>query len=218
MNRSPHNQDEFELLLMDYAAGVLNEAHHLFVSSYITVSPQAHSFVLEFESLGGALIESCDPVAMAQNSLNDVLDMLQNNAAQPQQKATSNTQHKDEQHWPEPLFRYTFPRRWRYVLPGVKAIDIPMENCRSKVLLIKALPGTKIPTHEHRGRELTLILDGALSDESGHYQRGDILIRDSGTVHTPVADPREGFLSLNIIDVPVRHRGFYAFLDVIIKY
>lgn len=216
MTQPPYNQDEFESLLMDYAAGMLNEAHHLFVSSYITVSRKARHIVAEYESLGGTLMETCEPVSMSTGSLDKVLDQI---SSPQQQKSSVLAEEKtQEELWPSPLYKYAFSPHWRYVCPGIKAIDIPIDNCRSKVLLLKAAPGARIPTHEHSGRELTLMLDGGMIDENDYYKRGDILIQDTGSVHTVIADPFEGYLSLNIIDTPVKHRGFYAFFDIIIKY
>jgi putative transcriptional regulator len=216
---SPFNQEMLELLLMDYAAGVLNEAHTLFVSSYLTFSEEAKSFVEEYESMGGCLMESCSPIKMKEESLFNVLGIIESQTEPPAEKEKEIQIKKEQEVWPEPLLLHIkTPYKWRYVLPGVKAVDVPIQSCHSKALLIKASPGVTIPTHEHRGRELTLVLDGSLTDETGTYRQGDILIRDKGTIHTPVADDDEGFLSLNIIDLPVKHRGFYAFFDVVIRY
>ena len=212
---TPHNHEDFETLLMDYAAGMLNEAHNLFVSSYITVSPQARHTVRKYETAGGILMESCSPATMAANSLHNVLERL---TERPTKNTEQNTVPEEEEYWPAPIQKYVVSRRWRYVVPGIKALDIPVTDCRSKVLLMKARPGAKLPTHEHRGKELTLVLDGIMHDENGTYQRGDVLIKTTGSVHTPVADPHTGCLSLTIIDVPVRLRKFHAFFKIIIKY
>lgn len=43
----------------------------------------------------------------------------------------------------------------------------------------------KIPQHTHRGMESTLILHGGFSDEDGHYEAGDYLVKDASIKHSP---------------------------------
>jgi anti-sigma factor ChrR (cupin superfamily) len=51
--------------------------------------------------------------------------------------------------------------------------------------VIAELPtGLRIPQHHHTGRELTLILDGELADESSRtYGPGDVMDMAIGTEH-----------------------------------
>ena len=41
--------------------------------------------------------------------------------------------------------------------------------------------------HEHVGGELYLVLKGKIADETGEYQKGDIVFLDARSVHTPRA-------------------------------
>lgn len=226
MTRMPYDQEELELLLMDYAVGALNEVHSMFVSSYISLCPDARNFVSECEQLGGMIIEKhCPPVKMARQSLDNVLQKLSEKVQE------EDKQHKDllkvlglvEDMLPPAVVRslctyMQTPGRWRMLFPGVKVLDLPVHGCRSKATLIKATPGAKIPAHEHRTRELTLVLNGELTDQYGRYKKGDILICDAGTIHCPVAGDREGCLMLHTADSPVRHKGVYAYLNIIIRH
>lgn len=86
MTKRPYNQEDIELLLLDYAAGVLNEAQRLFVDSYIAMSEDAQDFVAHCEKLGGLLMEThCPPVRMSTHSLHAVLERLEHT---PQSKET----------------------------------------------------------------------------------------------------------------------------------
>lgn len=225
MTKRPCDQEELEVLLMDYAVGALNEVHSMFVSSYISLCPDARNFVSECEQLGGTIMEKhCPPVKMSRQSLDAVLQRL---SEPPPEKHQRDKEALDilglvEDMLPAAITNSLYacmqtPWRWRTVFPGVKVLNIPVHNCRSKAALIKVLPGAKMPAHEHRTRELTLVLDGSFTDRYGRHGKGDILICDAGTVHSPVASHQEGCLMLHTIDSPVRHRGFYAFLNIIIK-
>ena len=54
-----------------------------------------------------------------------------------------------------------------------------------RLLLIPA--GQAVPEHGHRGLELTLVLSGAFSDATGHFQAGDLEVADEALGHTPHA-------------------------------
>jgi putative transcriptional regulator len=64
-----------------------------------------------------------------------------------------------------------------------------------------------MPTHTHDGSELTLVLAGGFSDESGHFVRGDVAEADPSINHQPVADPGEDCLCLAVTDAPIRLTG-----------
>jgi len=41
--------------------------------------------------------------------------------------------------------------------------------------------------HEHTGGEFYLVLKGKIADETGEYQKGEVVFLDPGSVHTPFA-------------------------------
>lgn len=231
MTYAPYDPEDLELLLLDYASGVLNDAQHLFVSSYIALCPDARAFVDSCEYLGGLLMEThCPPVRMSKQSLKSVLERLEHDT-EPSKNQTRTQQTSSEsaetlglrQLLPDSLHHticrhLQTPQKWRSLLPGIKILPLPVAHGHSKASLVKCAPRAKMPYHEHRAREMSLVLDGGFTDCFGHHRKGDILICDSGTGHSPVADPEKGCLILNTVDAPVRHRGFYAYLNIIIKH
>jgi putative transcriptional regulator len=52
--------------------------------------------------------------------------------------------------------------------------------------------------------ELTLVLQGSFSDETGHFARGDLEVADEELEHTPVADGGEVCICLAATDAPLR--------------
>lgn len=45
--------------------------------------------------------------------------------------------------------------------------------------------GGSIPRHQHKGYELTLLLDGSFTDENGSYYKGDFICLEEGAEHAP---------------------------------
>lgn len=92
--------------------------------------------------------------------------------------------------YPTALHRYGFNASdspWRSKLGGVQGRKIN-RLCEPGVdaRLLKIQPGSAIPHHDHRGQELTLVLQGGFSDEKGVYHRGDVCAGEAGEPHTPV--------------------------------
>ena len=51
------------------------------------------------------------------------------------------------------------------------------------IAVLKYEPGSKVPKHEHIGAEMIVVLEGAQSDESGTYKRGDVIVNPVGSQH-----------------------------------
>jgi putative transcriptional regulator len=64
--------------------------------------------------------------------------------------------------------------------------------------------GAAMPNHSHNGMELTLVLQGAFSDEIDHFARGDVELGDEDLHHTPVADPGVDCICLAATDAPLK--------------
>ena len=97
--------------------------------------------------------------------------------------------------------------RWRPLGLGVKqAILDTTSEATARLLFIPA--GVAVPDHSHKGLELTLVLQGAFSDEDGRFERGDIEVADDSVEHMPVADISEDCICLAVTDAPLRFNGF----------
>jgi putative transcriptional regulator len=97
---------------------------------------------------------------------------------------------------------------WRWVGPGVhqRAILMPPDS-PTRVFLLKAVGGTKLPQHSHSKLEMTCILAGGFSREGGHYGPGDFDFGDEDIGHTPVVDPGEDCICLVAMQGGLRLSG-----------
>ena len=98
---------------------------------------------------------------------------------------------------------------WRWIGPGLWHRPL-QEGGGGTLQLIKAAPGASVPEHTHGGGELTLVLRGALIDETGTYNPGDVADLDESVEHNPTADKREGCICLIANEQPTRFRGVLA--------
>lgn len=101
---------------------------------------------------------------------------------------------------------------------GVKQAILPTtKDATARLLFIPA--GAAVPDHGHNGMELTMVLQGAFSDEVDHFARGDVEIADEDLEHTPVADISEDCICLAVTDAPLKFnklmpRLFQPFLRI----
>lgn len=97
---------------------------------------------------------------------------------------------------------------WRRIGIGVWHHPLPLPSTSAGDLrLLKIAPGRRMPEHSHGGVELTLVLDGAYTDECGTYKVGDVQEADDVTQHRPVADRASGCICLVASDKPPRFTG-----------
>ncbi len=194
-------------LLLSYAAGNLPEAFNLVVATHISMCDECRARLGAFEALGGTMLESA--VAEGTNEYPDVdiagvWDKI--DAPEDQQIRVS----EKGGIFPSALQNYVggdlSAVKWRSVGMGVRQALLPTSK-EASVRLLHIPAGTKIPDHGHRGMELTLVLQGAFSDEEGRYGRGDIEIATEEDEHTPIAEMSEDCICLSATDAPLKFRG-----------
>ena len=194
-----HTPDE---MLAAYAAGTLPHVFAVVVASHVSICVDCRAALGAHQAVGGAILEGAGKVAVSGGLKANVLASL------------------DARHTPEPVFRrsgiYPGPvmsalngrqPRWRKLGMGVRQ-DILSAGNDGSVRLLYIPPGQAVPDHGHNGLELTLVLQGSFSDETGRFGVGDMEIADEELDHTPVADAGDPCICLAATDAPIRFRAF----------
>lgn len=210
-----------DILLMRYAAGVLPPYESMMMAAYLTVSDTARQRMATFEAAGGRMIESEAPVSVTQSCLNNILARTQP-AEQPcdgtsAAPCTDNSAHGDctipklmrklvSTHCPQQKLQ------WDQLSPGIAKIDITL--CRSepktrRLRLLKLGPHQETPVHHHDGSEITLVLEGGFTDETGSYTRGDLVIVSDPTLHHSPRAMAEGCVCLALTEAPLRFNSLF---------
>jgi anti-sigma factor ChrR (cupin superfamily) len=79
--------------------------------------------------------------------------------------------------------------QWRDFGNGLSMARLAREDARELVLYRPAADSSPdaFVKHEHIGGEFYLVLKGKIADETGEYEKGDIVFLDARSVHTPRA-------------------------------
>lgn len=86
--------------------------------------------------------------------------------------------------------------------PGVEICWLHQEVDGSAAALLRYAKGASVPRHSHPGIETIVVLEGAQTDDTGHYQEGALVINPIGTTHSVRSD--EGCVILIIWSKPVQ--------------
>jgi len=193
--------------LAEYAAGQIDEASMVVISTHVSLCQKCRDIVYDMEALGGICLEDAEAVAMSDNALATFWKIADNTV--PYNKDASTVAANDTR--PEvalPLSAY-LPGglekvNWRPVAPGISQSIIEAEGYRRNSLrLLKINPGTKIPTHSHGSQELTMILRGAYRDQTGEFVEGDLADLDGSHTHSPEAFGDEPCICLIATSAPL---------------
>lgn len=195
-----------DALLMAYSAGTLPEAFSLTVAAHISMCDDCRARLGAFDTVGGALMESCGSAELAAGSLEATMNRIKSAdmdgaSAKPMRRRGI---------LPAPVQDYVGGDldavKWKPVGMGVKQAILPTSR-DATVRLLHIPAGAAVPDHGHAGTELTLVLKGAFRDEMDHFGPGDIEIANEDVDHTPVADIGEDCICLAATDAPLKFRG-----------
>ncbi len=196
-------------LLLDYATGAAAEPVALAVATYLDMNPAAALAYRNVNAIGGALIDTIEPARLSDAGLQTVLQKIESVAVEPRAIGFSSL---DNCPVPKPLRPYIGHDwnglAWKSVTGGVEEYVISTSSNGWRTSLLRIAPGKAMPTHTHAGEEYTVVLDGAYTDASGHFARGDFEVADANMTHKPVADAVRGCVCLAVLSAPVQLTGF----------
>lgn len=201
-----HHLDD--ALLMAYSTGNLPEAFSLTVAAHISMCDECRARLGAFDTVGGALIDESDVAAMSDDSFEATMARI---AGFDAAVKTSPKVSKPAGVLPSPLQDYVGGDlnavNWKPLGMGVKQAILPTDkDATARLLFIPA--GTAVPDHGHNGMELTLVLQGAYSDEHDRFSKGDIEIAGEDLDHTPIADIGEDCICLTATDARLKFHSF----------
>lgn len=195
-------------LLFDYATGALTEGPALAVSTHLSYCGQCLTALGRLEDVGGAVLQSLDPVAVDSELLSRTLARLDDasaddHAAEPQGEASKLL--------PPVLRPYLAATltgvRWRFAAPRVREARLTLTDPSHRASLLRVPAGRPVPRHTHRGVEYTVVLSGGFTDRGQAYRRGDFCAADPSVEHRPVAMDDAECLCLTVLDAPVLPTG-----------
>lgn len=190
-----------DAMLTAYAAGNLPHAFAVVVASHISLCEQCRAALEAHQTVGGVLLEETHAVPVSSS-------LKENLFAQLDAPFTSEPVYERRGVYPGPVMEAMKGRapKWKKLGMGV-CQDILLQDANGSVRLLYIPPGQAVPDHSHNGLELTLVLQGSFSDETGRFGKGDVEIADEELEHTPIADEGDPCICLAATDARLRFRA-----------
>ncbi|RLQ22430.1 transcriptional regulator [Seongchinamella sediminis] len=190
-------------LLNEYASGTLPLAQSVCVSLHLNYCEQCRRNHQRLQQLGSALFEEMAPQQVDDSLLRTVLSRLDDEA---QPLSYQNMPASDA---PPPLIQRLMrgdydDLGWDKVTSDVRISRLRTGDVDNEFALYHIKAGASIPKHTHKGTELTLVLEGGFSDEEGHYEVGDFIIRDAQQQHSPTATRDRDCICIGVLDAPIK--------------
>jgi putative transcriptional regulator len=166
-----------DMTLAAFAAGTLDAGRALVVSTHLAACPACRRVARSFERVRGIALEDAAPLSLAPDALDRALREISADTTLPAGGGVR-----------DPLSAYPLGD-WRRIGAGLRwrSVGVPAER-GTRVFMLKAAPGTRIPHHAHAGIEWTCVLQGAFRHQLGHYGAGDFDEADETVDHKPVVE------------------------------
>ncbi len=187
-----------DALLAAYAAGNLPQPYALVVAAHVSLCLECRAAFEAHQAVGGAVLESASAQEVSAGLKANILDLLD-------APVTPAPSYRRSGVYPGPVMAALKgrPPRWKSLGLGVRQ-SILTAGREGSVRLLCIPAGQAVPDHSHNGLELTLVLQGSFSDETGRFGVGDVEVADQALEHTPIADAGADCICLAATDAPLR--------------
>lgn len=191
-----------DAMIAAYASGNLAQPFALVVAAHVSLCDDCRASLGAHQAIGGAVLESVDGIALSGSLKDRVL-------AELDAPIVPEPQYDRNDVYPHPVMAALEGQspKWRSVGMGVRQ-SILSHSEEGSARLLHIPPGQAMPDHSHNGLELTLVLQGSFSDETGRFGVGDVEIGDEDLEHTPIADAGLPCICLAATDAPLRFKSF----------
>ncbi|WP_039986245.1 ChrR family anti-sigma-E factor [Vibrio owensii] len=200
MNKHPD-----KILLEAYASGSIDAVSGLVVATHLETCPKCRAYVNQLEAAQASAVNDIPSVYDSEfdSMFNDIITAeLTSDSIIIRDVAKVMVAGKDFK-LPKTLSRFSdLVGEWKSYGGKVYSAQVDLGE-EARVNLMYISEDVRIPQHTHKGQESTLVLHGGFSDEDGHYEVGDVLVRDASVKHSPFTKPGEDCLCLTVLTEPM---------------
>lgn len=211
--------------LTDFAAANLSLSEAVCVSAHLELCGKCRAHVKQLSEVGAVLMEEGDSEPMESKSFDQLMSRVD---ALPEQCEPE----VRETPIARPVTKCVVPRAlqgmlangleqlsWIQLGAALKIAPLKIGNASRETALYDIKAGGRMPEHEHRGEEITVLLKGSFSDAEGSYTRGDFVVRNKGEAHQPTVSLDMDCICLVSLERPIKPKAwFYRLLEPYVQH
>lgn len=213
--------------LTDFATANLPLSEAVCVSAHLEFCGKCRAHVKQLSEVGAILMAAGSGETVAQDSFERLMSKIDGAGEGMSPPVRSLTSQKSERK-PSCIV----PRALKGVLPSgfdelnwvqlgsqLRVAPLTIDSGVRETALYDIRAGGRLPEHEHRGEEITVLLKGSFSDAEGSYSRGDFVVRNKGEAHQPTVTQDMDCICLVSLERPVKPRSwFYRLLEPYVQH
>ncbi len=192
-----------ENLIIAYAACRLGHAFSVAVAAHVSLCMECRARLAAHEHAGGAVLEALPKETVSHELKLRTMAEL----SAPARVGLPPPEHAGIYPGAVMAALKGRPPRWRALGAGIRQC-ILTEDLEGSLRLLHIPPAQGVPDHGHGGLELTLVLQGSFSDETGRFGAGDIQVATEDMAHSPIAGGGMPCVCLAATDAPLNFRGW----------
>ncbi|MEH6727542.1 MAG: ChrR family anti-sigma-E factor [Hyphomicrobiales bacterium] len=197
--------DAIDALMAEFVSGTLPTPIQVLLASHLEMNQSNREWVANLEALAGLELTDIEPVALSERDAMLARIMASQTIADMSGEAETPDATPDAlRHFIGSTIGDIPWKRNRFA--GIDEVQLgKFDGCKATLFRLPA--GQGVPHHTHHGTEITLVLQGAFSDGTGHFKKGQISIADGTVDHRPVADRDEDCICFAVTDAPLSLTG-----------
>jgi len=197
-----------EETLVAFASGTLSEANSLVVATHMAHCGECRSATRDMQEVAGSLLDESETSTISSATRGAVMARLDELDVDVVAEPATTTLVTPVVSAMAPVSLYE-GGKWQRVGLGVhrQFIDVPDAD-GTRVFMLKAAPGTRLPDHRHVGTEWTCVLQGSFIHDHGRFGAGDFDEADDSVDHKPFVEKGEECICLVALNGHVEMTGW----------
>jgi len=209
-----------ENMLAEYSSGILDSALAITVKTHLQLCPVCRQKAANFDAIGATLLANSgvdtEDARGAEELEHSFSDLMKRIKSSQETRSVTKAKAREQRSDLPPMVSALIPKdsklKWHRVTRFLKQANLSAGQEKYEVCLHKIERGGRVAKHDHRGLEVTVVLQGAFSDENGTYEKGDFIVREPGQKHRPQATLNQDCLCLTVVEAPVKLTGLFGAL------
>lgn len=214
--------------LTDFAAGNLPLSEAICVAAHLEYCSKCRSHVQQLTDLGAQLMDRLQPQPAAADdqgfdALMQRIDAGDTDVPAPSSPDIGRASTANPLGLPRVVQKLTAGNlrslKWAQFGKSLRIAPVNVGEKSRDTAIYDIKAGGRMPEHEHRGEEITVLLKGSFSDAEGKYVKGDFVVRHAGERHQPTATLDTDCICLVSLAQPVRPSSiWYRLLEPLVQY